>query len=320
MASDWRPDGWLADMDSMTTQQAEEAVTAAREALAALHQVQAITEAEAQQAADAKATVPALRDRLRVANEGAQAIASEQAVLPLANVKRAVENDQRELNQLRQQALSSKALKCPHCEGFVALDPEGGLYPFDGEAERLEKESAAAKATEVERHLAERSRRVEELEAVALTGQARLQKMDREVVEAKTDLGVAEKLAGNADAEVETEGRRADPDAGGTGRGRCQAHLRDGVSRGAGCRAVRDYRPIRRDRGCPGAAGRPRPDDGGRPDAAQRGPLSHRPCVGLADSRGDGARRGDVGHAANPAMLRVRAVAAQAAIQLTSRL
>ena len=34
VASDWRPDGWLADMDAMTTQQAEEAVTAAREALA----------------------------------------------------------------------------------------------------------------------------------------------------------------------------------------------------------------------------------------------------------------------------------------------
>ena len=46
VASDWRPDGWLADMDAMTTQQAEEAVTAAREALAALHQVQAVTEAE----------------------------------------------------------------------------------------------------------------------------------------------------------------------------------------------------------------------------------------------------------------------------------
>ena len=63
VASDWRPDGWLADMDAMTTQQAEEAVTAAREQLAALHQVQAVTEAEAQQAAEAVAAVPGLRGR-----------------------------------------------------------------------------------------------------------------------------------------------------------------------------------------------------------------------------------------------------------------
>ena len=64
VASDWRPDGWLADMDAMTPQQAEEAVTAAREALAALHQVQAVSEAEAQNATEAKAALPGLQATL----------------------------------------------------------------------------------------------------------------------------------------------------------------------------------------------------------------------------------------------------------------
>ena len=69
MASDWRPAGWLADMDSMTTQQAEEVVTAAREALAALHQVQAVSEAEAQSAGEAKDALPILQDSLKTATD-----------------------------------------------------------------------------------------------------------------------------------------------------------------------------------------------------------------------------------------------------------
>ena len=42
VAADWRPEGWLADFDHMTPQIAEERVTNARDALNALHRVQAI--------------------------------------------------------------------------------------------------------------------------------------------------------------------------------------------------------------------------------------------------------------------------------------
>ena len=51
VAADWRPDGWLADFDHLTVQQAEERVTNARDALNALHRVQAVSEAE-QEAAE----------------------------------------------------------------------------------------------------------------------------------------------------------------------------------------------------------------------------------------------------------------------------
>ena len=47
VAADWRPEGWLADYDHMTPQIAEERVTNARDALNALHRVQAISESGA---------------------------------------------------------------------------------------------------------------------------------------------------------------------------------------------------------------------------------------------------------------------------------
>ena len=53
VASDWRPDGWLADYDLKTVQEAEAAVTDARDALNAMHRVQAVSEADAQRAKDA---------------------------------------------------------------------------------------------------------------------------------------------------------------------------------------------------------------------------------------------------------------------------
>ena len=58
VAADWRPDGWLADFDHLTVQQAEERVTNARDALNALHRVQAVSEAEQEAAERAKASYP----------------------------------------------------------------------------------------------------------------------------------------------------------------------------------------------------------------------------------------------------------------------
>ena len=54
VAADWRPDGWLADYDAMTVAQAEERVTDARDALNALHTVQAVSEVDAQRAKQAE--------------------------------------------------------------------------------------------------------------------------------------------------------------------------------------------------------------------------------------------------------------------------
>ena len=210
VASDWRPDGWLADMDAMTTQQAEEAVTAAREALAALHQVQAVSEAEAQQAGEAKAALPGLQAAQKAFRDKALAIHAELDGLPLDAARKAVNDTQAEITGLRVLARETAHLSCPHCQRAVVLGVDGVLEQYDEEAARLEREQAADTAAELEGVLAECIKEHEALQESAQGYQSRLREADSELGEAKTALAVAEKLARKADAEVDTADRRAD--------------------------------------------------------------------------------------------------------------
>ena len=210
VASDWRPDGWLADMDAMTTQQAEEAVTAAREALAALHQVQAVTEAEAQQAGEAKAALPGLQAAQKAFRDKALAIHAELDGLPLDAASRVVNDTQVEITRLRVIARETAHLSCPHCQRAVVLGVDGVLEQYDEEAARLEREQAADKRLYLEGVLADSIKEHEALQRSAQGYQSRLREADSELGEAKTALAVAEKLAGKADAEVDTADRRAD--------------------------------------------------------------------------------------------------------------
>ena len=210
MAPDWRPDGWLADMDAMTTQQAEEAVTAAREALAALHQVQAVTEAEAQTAAEAKAAIPGLQAALKVFSDKALAILADLEGLPLDAASRAVKQSELELANWRKLSKCFlDTMTCPHCNYAVVFE-DGGLAAWDEESEREGREQATAKALEVEGVLAKRIKEHDALQESAQVYQWQLREADSDLGEAKTALAVAEKLALNADAEVDTADRRAD--------------------------------------------------------------------------------------------------------------
>ena len=65
LAEDWRPDGWLADWDGMTVQDAETGLVAARDAAAALHAVTAVQESEVEAAEKAAEGIPAARDAVR---------------------------------------------------------------------------------------------------------------------------------------------------------------------------------------------------------------------------------------------------------------
>ena len=211
VASDWRPAGWLADMDSMTTQQGEEAVTAAREALAALHQVQAVTEAEAQQAFEAKAALPGLRGSLQAYTDKAQAIRADMADLPLLKAASAVKAAERDLAIQQGIARVKKAnLSCPHCQRAVVMGSDGVLEQYDEEAARLVCEQAKIKAVEIEGILAKLIREHEAIQEATQEYQGYLQTAEHEFGDAKTTLAVAEKLAQNADAEVDSADRRAD--------------------------------------------------------------------------------------------------------------
>ena len=209
VASDWRPDGWLADMDSMTIQQAEEAVVAAREALASLHQVQAVTEAVAQQAAEAKAALPGLETTHKTVWDKAQGIRRNLEGLPLREAERAVKESEQELANLRKLTKEHRYMDCPHCKKAVVLSDQGKLVAWDEEAAQRDREEAAKKATAVEGALAVRVREHGNLQKSAQECQGYLRAADLEAGAAKTALAVAEKMAQNADAEVDTEDRRA---------------------------------------------------------------------------------------------------------------
>ena len=211
VASDWRPDGWLADMDAMTTQQAEEAVTAAREALAALHQVQAVSEAEAQSAAEAKAALPGLQASLKDARDKAQAIRADLEGLPINVAESAVKAAEKELAIQRGFARVKDAnLSCPHCQRAVVMGSDGVLEQYDEEAARLDREEEEDRAIYLEGVLAERVRDHDGLQSAVQERQRFLRTADYELGEAKTALAVAEKMAQNAGAEVDTADRRAD--------------------------------------------------------------------------------------------------------------
>ena len=210
VASDWRPDGWLADMDAMTTQQAEEAVTAAREALAALHQVQAVTEAEAQSAMEAAAAVPGLRDALEAAEDKAQALRAYMDGLPLRSATDAVKEAEQELAKQRLLERERPYVGCPHCGKPLVISDQGAPMEWDEEAAQLSREEASRKAAVVEGVLAERVREHKALEESVYKSQEVLVKVNHDAGDARTALAVAEKLAQNAGAEVDTSDRRAD--------------------------------------------------------------------------------------------------------------
>ena len=210
IASDWRPDGWLADMDAMTTQQAEEAVTAAREALAALHQVQAVTEAEAQQAAEAKASLPGLRDALRAGRDKAQAIRADLDGVPIQQIANAIMGAERDLAHQRLLARETAHLTCPHCQRGVVMGSDGVLEQYDEDVARLDREQAADRATSIESNMAMLAKQRGAGKESAAAYQDLLRTADNETNDAQTAVAVAEKLAQHADAEVDSADRRAD--------------------------------------------------------------------------------------------------------------
>ena len=86
VAADWRPEGWLADFDHLTPQIAEERVTNARDALNALHRVQAISESEQEAAAQATADLPILEQSLVNMIARRDRVLSDRDAIPLLAV------------------------------------------------------------------------------------------------------------------------------------------------------------------------------------------------------------------------------------------
>ena len=119
VAADWRPDGWLADFDHLTVQQAEERVTNARDALNALHRVQAVSEAEQEAAERAANALPVcLAEKERLEEQMSQATAERDSI-PLLTIGEAINRLQREIQE--EGANRAKAQECPHCHEPLSI-------------------------------------------------------------------------------------------------------------------------------------------------------------------------------------------------------
>ncbi len=133
--SDWRPDGWLADYDTLTVPQAEERVTTARDALSALHKVQAVSEAEIQAASAARERLPELESLLETIRRDINEIESERTAVNVSLAEKEVNRLSAELDGL------TGSLKCPHCDKPLRL-VKGVLVEVGGESERQQAEAA----------------------------------------------------------------------------------------------------------------------------------------------------------------------------------
>ena len=130
VAADWRPDGWLADYDSMTVQQAEERVIACRDALNVLHQVQAISEVDAERAAEAAKSIPALQSNVEKYGTQLEAMQKEIAAIPLDAANAEMKRFEGKITEL-ERSLNANHQTCPHCNGTLAI-VDGRIQGADG--------------------------------------------------------------------------------------------------------------------------------------------------------------------------------------------
>ena len=119
VAADWRPDGWLADFDHLTPQIAEERVTNARDALNALHRVQAISESEQEAAERAAADLPILELALKKLNDVRAQVLADRDKIPALTAADRRQRLQAEIDDERRNLTSVQ--QCPHCDEALAI-------------------------------------------------------------------------------------------------------------------------------------------------------------------------------------------------------
>ena len=149
VGSDWRPNGWLADYDHMTFQQAEELVVSARDALAALHTVKAVSQVDVERGKEARRAIPALKEFLNDLETAATG-----AALDVQNAGADVSTvvgDMGRLERLLEGLM--RVQRCPHCDGAIVIENGAVKAP---DADHLEgafvaaREELAAKRAELE--------------------------------------------------------------------------------------------------------------------------------------------------------------------------
>ena len=131
VAADWRPEGWQADYDSLTVQQAEARVVDYRDALSMLTAVQAVSEHEAAEIAAAMAELPALEKALDAAQDKAVIVRRQRdgAQAVMRDHQQDVEHSKGLIQNL-EAAMAMEPVPCPHCGGGLSVN-NGEIEDFD---------------------------------------------------------------------------------------------------------------------------------------------------------------------------------------------
>ena len=211
VAADWRPDGWLAELDELTVQSAEAAVVDARDALNALVRVHAVGEAEVVAARAARDRLPGMCEALEVTESAAMRVRTEWAKVPLAAARLRVDEAHARLGVLRQERdRLPHALPhaCPHCGGYI-LVKDDGLLRHDETAISRRLEEIEAEGVKANGEIDRAEAAYEPLKAEAARIDAEHTSLSRDADRLQGEIAAAERQARLADAEIET-GRQGD--------------------------------------------------------------------------------------------------------------
>ena len=155
-AADWRPDGWLADFDLMAVQEAEAKVTDARDALNAIHRVQAISEADQQRALEAREALPAFEAATRELLERMDAKLAGRDAIPAAAARREADAFQGQIAEAQKN--KSGWQSCPNCghhlvlQNGIIVSDESTAEEWDAQIAELQanQEAAESRASRME--------------------------------------------------------------------------------------------------------------------------------------------------------------------------
>ena len=155
VADDWRPYGWVADLDGMTVIDAESAVSAARDAHAALHQAHAISDDQRRRAQEAAEQLPVAARAVLDAEEEEQRQQRGLKMVMDSHAELFRESSQLDRDLKALDRLDNDPQKCPHCDKPIVVDAMGAIRRAEPPTDEQKgaRTAAYARKSEIRRQI-----------------------------------------------------------------------------------------------------------------------------------------------------------------------
>ena len=208
LAEDWRPDKWSADWDGRTVQDAEAGVVTARDAAAALHAVNAVTEAEIEEARNADEQIPVFEPLVETAKGMVEAARAEESNLRQRIAALRAER-QKMLLGVDVNGHKPPIFKCPCCDAelILPLNTNTGLEAFDREAHEAETERRRTESNRLRTSAAAMKDEIDAQEIRLTEAQADTREKEAHRIKLAVQLRDLRRTAKALGKEVESEAR-----------------------------------------------------------------------------------------------------------------